>query len=114
MEGNSNPMQGNQNARKHGFYSKVLDDMQRLDYEHATLVEGLDDEIALLRVKIKALVEHDPENVRLITQAMNSLTRMVIARYDIRKDDRTGLAERIARVLQTAGPVLGIWNALKK
>jgi uncharacterized protein YjcR len=43
---------GNQNARKHGFYSRVLDDAEELDFEQATEVEGLDEEIALLRVKI--------------------------------------------------------------
>ena len=37
---------GNQNARKHGFYSRVLDEEEQLDFEQATSVEGLDDEIA--------------------------------------------------------------------
>ena len=34
---------GNQNARKHGFYSKVLDEAEKLDFELATdvLAEGL-------------------------------------------------------------------------
>ena len=40
---------GNQNARKHGFYSKVLDEAEQLDFELATGVQGIDDEIALLR-----------------------------------------------------------------
>ena len=38
---------GNQNARKHGFYSRVLDEAEQLDFELATGVEGIDDEIAL-------------------------------------------------------------------
>ena len=44
---------GNQNARKHGFYCKVLDEAEQLDFELAQGVEGIDDEVALLRVKIK-------------------------------------------------------------
>jgi hypothetical protein len=60
---------GNQNARKHGFYSRVLDDEERQDFEQATCVEGLDDEIALLRVKLKSVLRHDPENMKLIMQA---------------------------------------------
>ena len=59
---------GNQNARKHGFYSKVLDEAEQLDFELATGVEGIDDEIALLRVKIKSILENDPENIKLIMQ----------------------------------------------
>lgn len=27
---------GNQNARKHGFYSRVLDEEEQLDFEQAT------------------------------------------------------------------------------
>ena len=74
---------GNQNARKHGFYSKVLDEAERLDFELAAGVEGIDDEIALLRVKIKSLLSHDRENVRLIMQATNTLARLVKTRYNI-------------------------------
>ena len=33
---------GNQNARKHGFYSRILDQAERLDFEQATSVEGID------------------------------------------------------------------------
>ena len=51
---------GNQNARKHGFYAKVLDEADQLDFELASGVEGIDDEIALLRVKIKSILENDP------------------------------------------------------
>ena len=64
---------GNQNARKHGFYAKVLDEAEQFDLELATGVEGIDDEIALLRVKIKSLLEHDPENIKLMMQATNTL-----------------------------------------
>ena len=74
---------GNQNARKHGFYSKVLDEAEQLDFELATGVEGIDDEIALLRVKIKSILKNDPENINLIMQATNALARLVKTRYNI-------------------------------
>ena len=51
---------GNQYARTHGFYSKILDEMEQLDYQHAIEVEGLDAEIAMMRVKIKSVMEKDP------------------------------------------------------
>ncbi len=57
---------GNQNARKHGFYSKVLDEAKQLDCVLATGVEDIDDEIVLLRVKIKSVLEYDPESIKLI------------------------------------------------
>ncbi len=99
---------GNQNARKHGFYSKVLDEAERLDFQLATGVEGIDDEIALLRVKIKSLIERDPENIRLIMQAISALERLVRTKYHVSKDDKKGLKEAIGNVLKDIALPLGI------
>lgn len=108
MKGKRGAPTGNQNARKHGFYSKVLDETERLDFELATGVEGIDDEIALLRVKIKSLLERDPENVKLIMQATNTLAKLVRTRYNISKEDRKGLKEAIGNVLRDVALPLGI------
>ncbi len=107
---------GNQNARKHGFYSKILDKDEKHDFELATDVEGIDDEIALLRVKIKSLVERDPQNIRLIMQDVNALERLVRTRYNISKEDKKGLQEAITNVLRdVALPLgIGIGTTLKK
>jgi len=99
---------GNQNARKHGFYSRVLDEAERLDFELATGVEGIDDEIALLRVKIKSLLEHDPENIKLIMQATNTLAGLVKTSYNMTKEQRKGLKEAIGNVLRDVALPLGI------
>ena len=99
---------GNQNARKHGFYSRVLDEAERLDLELAQGVEGVDDEIALLRVKIKSILESDPENVRLIMEATNTLARLVRTRYNITKEQKKGLKEAIGNVLKDIALPLGI------
>src|SRR3990172_10633860 len=107
---------GNQNARKHGFYSKVLDEAERLDLELATGVEGIDDEIALLRVKIKSLLERDPENIKLMMQATNTLAGLVKASYKMTREQRKGLKEAIGNVLRdVALPLgIGIGTSLKK
>jgi len=99
---------GNQNARKHGFYAKVLDEAEEIDFELAAGVEGIDDEIALLRVKIKSLLEHDPENVKLIMQATHTLSRLVKTRYNISKEQKKGLKEAIGNVLKDVALPLGI------
>ena len=99
---------GNQNARKHGFYSKVLDEAEQLDFEQASSVEGIDNEIALLRVQIKSLLERDPENIKLIMQATNTLARLVTTRYRVSKEDKKGLKEAIGNVLRDVALPLGI------
>ena len=108
MKGKRGAPKGNQNARKHGFYCKVLDEAEQLNFELATGVEGIDDEIALLRVKIKSLLERDPENIKLIMRATNALERLVRTRYSISKDDRKGLKEAIGNVLRDVALPLGI------
>ena len=99
---------GNQNARKHGFYSKVLDEAEKFDFELASGVEGIDDEIALLRVKIKSVLEKDPENIKLIVQATNTLAGLVKTRYNISKEQKKGLKEAIGNVLRDVALPLGI------
>jgi len=99
---------GNQNARKHGFYAKVLNEAEQLDFELVSGVEGIDDEITLLRVKIKSLLSHDPENFKLIMQATNALARLVRTRYNITKDQKKGLKEAIGNVLREVALPLGI------
>ncbi|MFB0558956.1 MAG: hypothetical protein ACETVS_00230 [Dehalococcoidales bacterium] len=99
---------GNQNARKHGFYSRVLDEADKLDFELASGVEGIDDEIALLRVKIKSILENEPENIKLIMQATNALERLIRTRYKIGKEQRKGLKEAINNVLRDVALPLGI------
>ncbi|BAQ34254.1 hypothetical protein ABFB50_04095 [Dehalococcoides sp. THU3] len=102
---------GNQNARKHGFYSRVLDTDELEDYEQATLAEGIDEEIALLRVKIKSILRHDPDNLKLLMQAVTTLSRLLSARYNISRQDKGGLREAIFNVLRDVAVPLGIIKA---
>jgi hypothetical protein len=99
---------GNQNARKHGFYSKVLDEAEQLDFELVSGVESIDDEIALLRVKIKSILSSDPGNIKLIMQATNTLARLVKTRYNITREQKKGLKEAIGNVLRDVALPLGI------
>ena len=100
--------EGNQNARKHGFYSRVLTDEERQDFEQATGVEGIDEEIALLRVKIKSVVENDPDNIGLIMQAIATLARLLRTKNNIGKKDRQGLRAAIGNVLKDIALPLGV------
>jgi hypothetical protein len=99
---------GNQNARKRGFYARVMDEAELIDFELASGVEGIDDEIALLRVKIKSILSHDPDNIKLIMQVTNALARLVRTRYNITRDQKKGLKEAIANVLRDIALPLGI------
>src|SRR4030042_3902163 len=100
---------GNQSTRKQGFYSRVLDEAELLDFERASGVNGIDDEIALLRVEIKkAITGGDSKNLRLLVEATNALERLIWTRYRITKEQRKGLKEAIGNVLRDIAIPLGI------
>ena len=108
VERKRSAVRSNRRARKCDFYTKVLDEAERLDFELAAGVEGIDDEIALLRLKIKSILEREPENVKLIMQATNALERLILTRYKITKEQRKGLKEAIGNVLRDVALPLGI------
>ena len=107
---------GNQNARIHGFYSKVLDAEQQSDLEVARDFQGLDDEIALLRVKIKSVVENDPENIQLIMRGIAILAKLVMSKNNLSKEDKQTISEGVGNVLKNiALPIgIGIASVFKK
>jgi hypothetical protein len=93
---------------KRPFYSRAFDEAEALEFELAQGMEGIDDEIALLRLKIKSLLENDPENVKLIMDATNTLARLVMTRYKIRSEQKKALSNAISNVLGNLAIPLGI------
>lgn len=102
------PPQGNQNARKHGFYSHVLDSDEQRDFVQATEVEGIDEEIAIMRVKLKSVLRHDPKNIKLIALATESLAKLVREKYNLDKKDKKGVGQVIGNMLKDLAIPLGV------
>ena len=99
---------GNQNARKHGFYSRALTEAEKVDLEEASLVEGIDEEIAFLRMKLKELAEREPDRVDLHLEAANTIARLIRTRYQISKEQKKSLREAVHKVLTEVAVPLGI------
>jgi hypothetical protein len=99
---------GNQNARKHGFYSRSLTHIQKHDLKKATSVEGVDEEIAIVRVKLKSILAHDADNVRLINIAVSSLVRLLRFKYKYHKNDRENLQQAFENVIRDVALPIGV------
>jgi len=69
--------QATRNARKHGYYSSSFSGEDKSNLSQASEIIGLDDEIALLRARLKSVVEHNPDNLRLICEASSTLARLM-------------------------------------
>ena len=100
--------EGNQNAKKHGFYSKALGEAEKLQLEEARGLDGLDEEIAILRIKLRSLIQTAPENIELQLDAANTIARLVRTRYNITKEQKRSLKEAIAKVLTEIAVPLGV------
>ena len=79
---------GNQNARKHGFYSRVLTPEQQQVLALASRVRGLDGEIAVMRLKIVSIVNHSPHDRKLLLEAMASLRQLLRVQQSLHNSDR--------------------------
>ncbi len=89
----------NQNARKHGLYSRVLDKHERKALKQAASVEGVDEEIALLRLKLKSALSSKSPNTRLIEQIVLSLVRLLRVKKKLNFDANEILKAAIVNVL---------------
>jgi len=99
---------GNQYARTHGFYAKVLDRAQKRDMVVANDADGIDDEIALLRTKLKAVLEKDPENIKLLMAATATLAGLLKVRTELNKNQKKSVTESIGKVIQEMAVQAGV------
>lgn len=100
---------GNRNAVKKAYYLDEFDKLERQDFENANGVEGIDQEIALLRHEIKnAISGGDERNLLLLVKAAGALERLVRTRYRISNSQRNGIKEGIANIIKEYLLPLGI------
>ena len=97
-----------------GFYRRALDEAEKIELEEASQIEGIDEEIALLRVKLRRLVENQPDRIDLHFAAANTIARLVKTRYQISKEQKKSLREAITKVLAEIAVPLGIGIGISK
>jgi len=91
---------------KRGFYAQALSEAEQVLLPEARDIEGLDEEIALLRVKLSKALEEQPNNMPLLLRAVDLLVKAVAAKYRLSKKSQENLAEAIDSVLKEIGGAL--------
>lgn len=89
-----------------GFYADALSQAERIRLPQARQIEGLDDEIALLRVRLGSLAAEHPENIELLLKGIGVLVRAVAARYRLSKKAENDLYQSVLGVLRGIGGAL--------
>ena len=92
------------------FYDSVLEAADRHDFHVAREVEGLDDEVALLRMQLRrALADHDGDvDPKVLQSGVRLLVQALLAQHRLSPKQADHLGEAVANVLEEFGEVLGV------
>ena len=63
---------------KRGFYGPALDETAGLMLQEASGVEGLDEEIAVLRLKLRDIIRNDPEKIDLHLKTASTIASIPV------------------------------------
>ncbi len=86
--------------KKGNFYGRVSDAQALAE---AAQVEGVDDELAELRVRLRELIGQQPENFELIAKGVGMIVRAAGARYRMSAKSKEELASAIGAVIEGVG-----------
>ena len=92
--------------RPQDLYEEALSKAERVRLSRARQIQGLDEEIALLRLRLSRLTEEQPENLELLIKGIGMLVRAVSAKYKLSHKAEEDLYQSLLGVLQGVGSVL--------
>ena len=70
------------------FYVEALSEAERAGLDEALEVEGFEEEIAALRLRLRSAIEERPQDVALMLRGMDVLRRMLAAKYGLTRGDQ--------------------------
>lgn len=85
--------------RRAPFYAEALDADDRADLADAAAVHGLDQEIAVLRLRVRRMLSDRPDDLALLVRSIELLVRAVGTAARLTSADSSELLERITAEL---------------
>ncbi|MGD1119981.1 MAG: hypothetical protein ABR886_10935 [Dehalococcoidales bacterium] len=87
---------GNQNAIKHGYYSRAFNQKEKYDFSLAAGINGIDEEITLLRFEIKkAVTGGDIKNLVPLSKAAYALEKLIRTRQRVFTDEQAQIGKAV-------------------
>ena len=90
------------------FYGRALSEAERADLPVALEIEGVDEEIALLRLRLRTALTERPEDLQLMFKGIDLLAKTVATRYRLSKRAERDLSASLANVVRGLGD---LWPA---
>ena len=89
------------------FYASALGGAERAaELAEAASVEGLADEIALLRIRLRETLEQHPEDFTLLQRGIRLLVQALVAQHRLSPKQAENFADAVAGVIEQMGEVL--------
>ncbi len=85
------------------FYADVLSEAERVRMEAAREMQGIDEEVAILRIKLRDQIMQHPEKAELLFKGMNMLTKAVSTQYKLSPKSQDDLNDSIIGVINGIG-----------
>jgi hypothetical protein len=82
------------------FYSRALNESERIAYRAALGVQGLDKEIGLLRMRLEEELKGNRGSLEVVGRALNRLARALSIRLRLDPEAETRIEEAVTRVLK--------------
>ncbi len=89
--------------RAPSFYERALDAGDRRDFDAARRLDGLDDEVALLRLQVRRLLEDESHDPRVVQAGLRLLIQALVARHRLSGRQAESLSEAAAGLLEEFG-----------
>jgi hypothetical protein len=90
-------------TRRNFYARKAVSEAEAIELDEAAEIEGLADEIALLRVRLRAAANNDDADLALICKGAEMLVKAVGMQYRLSPKATKDLAQRFAAVLNSVG-----------
>lgn len=88
------------------FYAKALSEAERADLPVALEVEGMEEELAVLRLRLRTAIEEHPEDLPLMFRGIELIARAVAARYRLSKGEQKDLSSQLIVALRSVEEML--------
>jgi hypothetical protein len=101
--GRAGQQRGNGSQLVDGFYDEALSEAERADLPLARELRGIDEEIAVVRLRLRSALEQHPEDLKLMAKGVDLLVKALSVRYRLSKDEKADLSAGIKGVLREIG-----------
>ena len=91
---------GNQNARKHGFYSSRLSPDELCRFWNIMNLERVEPAVVAFRLKLHSVLKSDPHNRRTLMEAVKMITRYNKAKFHLNGSDASAVRRAVKRSIE--------------